>query len=244
MSEHQSARRSHRVDGPEQQSRFQESFQDDESLDQPEEDDAYMNENEKSLAVDPPVFDTPSRRRRDVHPTLRIFRPSEVRQQDKGRKDSNIIAYESDEEVVDAGPNKRSKNVNGHARNPFAATSRETNDRILVTHRPYEQEHQRHGLTAKSRLLQPPKASVIVLDPSSDPPEADMDEVELVSVPPRARSRTAVGESKHPNKKPRLAGGKRHEIVPEMFKKPRVDEKAAAFLGNRASGPKYGRRAV
>lgn len=241
MSEHQSTRRSHRVDAADQQSRFQDSFQDDESLDQPE-DDAYMEENEESLAVDPPVFDTPSRRRPDVHPTLRIFRPSELRQQDKGRKDGNIIAYESDEEVVEAGPDKRSKTVNGHARNPFAATSRENNDKILANQRLYEPEHQRHGLTAKSRLLQPPKTSVIVLDPSSDPPEADMDEVELVPLPPR--SRTTGGDNRHPSKKPRLAGGKRHEIVPEMFKKPRVNEKAAAVLGNRASGPKYGRRAV
>lgn len=240
MSEHQSARRSHRMDTADQPSRLQNAFQNDDSLNQPD-DSAYAEGNEESLAVDPPVFDTPSRRRRE-HPTLRVFRPSDIRQHEKGHKGNNIIAYESDDERVDAAPDKRLKTVNGHARNPFAATSRENSGKTLVIARPFKSPEQpRNGLTSRSRLHQPPKASVIVLDPSSDPPEADMDEVGLVPVPPRSRS---GGDHRHPSQKPRLAGGKRHEVVPEMFRKPRVDEKTCAVLGNRASGPKYGRRAV
>ncbi|GHJ88461.1 hypothetical protein NliqN6_4863 [Naganishia liquefaciens] len=191
--------------------------------------------NEESLLVEAPTFDSPSRRKRNIHPTLRVLHPRDIRMRDARPKGSNVIAFASDEEGRDKSPNKRMKNVQGHARNPFATVSKENINRN--TERVDTASKGRAISVSKSRFLDPSQ-DVIVLDASSDPAEPVEDEVSFMQM------KTAVeGQGNDGRGQRRLVGGMRHLSHPPARSRALL-QRQLVIQGNRASGPRMTRRAV
>lgn len=213
------------------------NFFDDNSDDEsrPLQDDDSMDVNEETLLVEAPNFDTPSRRKRNIHPTLRVLQPKDVQRRANRSEGSNVIAFASDEEEgQDELPNKRMKTVQGHARNPFATGPKENVDNVFK--RITERERKNSGLSPGSRLHEERK--VIVLDGLSDPPEGFWDELEAVQMPVRDGRQDNNGRQQE-----RLVGGKRHVLHPPAAGRSTA-RKQPVVLGNRAIGPKVTRRAV
>lgn len=198
-------------------------------------DDNAMDGNEESLLVEAPSFASPSRRKRKLHPTLRVLRPKDIRSRDARSKGSNVIAFASDSEGREESPNKRIKSVQGHARNPFATVSKENIH--LKAERLDTASEDRPGLTSKSRLLGLPQ-DVIVLDASSDPPESMENEVQLLQM-----ARPVGGRSKDGSGQRLLVGGMRHVLHSPVGSKARLRRRLEE-QGNRATGPRMTRRAV
>ncbi|KAJ9106248.1 hypothetical protein QFC21_001393 [Naganishia friedmannii] len=199
---------------------------------------SYAHEADESLAVDSPILETPSRKIRKAHPTFRIIPAKESKQRSKGLEDRNIVAPDSDEEGtfghVRGGEHmpKSSESRGGHARNPFAKST---------SHNADESDQQVNQPTGKPRSLQHVQPDVINI-PSSDPPSGP--EIEAISPPPLKRRRSSPPENGIDRIDIRVVGGKRHEVFAGIFRKPTVHQKAAAVVGNRASGPKRIRRAI
>lgn len=199
------------------------------------EDDYAIDGNEESLLVEAPNFDSPSRRKRNLHPTLRVLQPKDIRPRDARSKGNIVIAFASDSEGRKESPNKRIKKVQGHARNPFATLSKENihqNAERLNT-----ASKGRPGLTSKSRLLGPPQ-DVIVLDASSDPPESMEDEVQVLQM-----ARPIEGRSNYGPDQRRLVGGMRHVLHLPLGSRAQLRRRLEE-PGNRATGPRMTRRAV
>lgn len=200
------------------------SFSDDDMHAELLQDDDSMNVNEDSLQVDAPNFGTPSRRK-NIHPTLRVFRPGDLKNREDHSERSNVIAFASDEEQgPEESPNKRMKTVQGHARNPFATVSNQNINQNAAGSNTTTKRGG-HGLTAKSRLV-PKNVIVHVVEDSSDPPEPMWE-----------------GDGETGRLQGRLAGGKRHVPPAKSAGRP-VAQGQSATLGNRASGPRMTRRAV
>jgi hypothetical protein len=212
------------------------SFSDDDMHAELLQDDDSMNANEDSLQVDAPNFGTPSRRK-NIHPTLRVFRPGDLKNRENRSERGNVIAFASDEEQgLDESPNKRIKTVQGHARNPFATVS-DQNINQNAEGSTTTMKRKAAALTTMSRLVQQERET-IVIDHSSDPPEPMWD-VEAVQMPSRSRREIEAGRPQG-----RLAGGKRHEPYFKPVAGRPVVQGQPAVLGNRASGPRMTRRAV
>lgn len=198
---------------------------------------SYAHDADESLAVDSPILETPSRRIRKAHPTFRVIPAKESKQRSKDLEDNNIVAPDSDEEQTVEhvrGDERMPKpfESRGHARNPFAKHT---------SHNADESDYQTHPLVGKSRLLHHFQPDIIDI-PSSDPPSGP--EFEPISPPPHKRKRPSPSENHFDRTEIRVVGGKRHEVVAAIFKKPTVHQKAAAVVGSRASGPKRIRRAI